>query len=71
MNGSNDQWTPATFQPFTQFYSVDVSEQDATRLVALRGRLTLIPLVNEAAYQLGRRTAEDGLDLARTCPGPR
>lgn len=37
--------------------------------VDLRGRLTLIPVVNEGAYRLGRRTAEDGLDLARTCPG--
>jgi predicted deacylase len=35
----------------------------------LRGRLTLIPVVNEAAFLLGTRTAEDGLDLARTCPG--
>ncbi len=33
VNGSNDQWTAAVSQPFTQFYSVDVSEQDSTRLV--------------------------------------
>ncbi len=33
VNGSNDQWVSATSQPFTQFYSVDVSEQDASRLV--------------------------------------
>lgn len=33
INGSNDQWTKAIYQPFTQFYSVDVSEQDDTRLV--------------------------------------
>ena len=33
INGSNDQWTKAVSQPFTQFYSVDVSEQDDTRLV--------------------------------------
>lgn len=33
VNGSNDQWTFAVSQPFTQFYSVDVSEQDSTRLV--------------------------------------
>ena len=32
-NGSNDQWTSAVSQPFTQFYSVDVSEQDDSRLV--------------------------------------
>ncbi|MGE0756611.1 MAG: succinylglutamate desuccinylase/aspartoacylase family protein [Pirellulaceae bacterium] len=35
----------------------------------LRGRLTLVPVVNEPAFLRGSRTAEDGLDLARTCPG--
>src|SRR5882672_10802270 len=35
----------------------------------LRGKLTLVPVVNEAALALGSRVAEDGLDLARTCPG--
>src|SRR5262249_42352262 len=35
----------------------------------LRGRVTLVPVVNEPAFRLGRRTAEDGLDLGRTCPG--
>jgi predicted deacylase len=35
----------------------------------LRGRLTLVPVVNEPAFQRGARTAEDGRDLARTCPG--
>lgn len=35
----------------------------------LRGKLTLVPVVNQAAFALGRRTAEDNLDLARTCPG--
>lgn len=35
----------------------------------LRGRVTLAPVVNEAAFQRARRTADDGLDLARTCPG--
>ena len=35
----------------------------------LRGRLTLVPVVNEAAFARGSRTAEDELDLARTCPG--
>jgi hypothetical protein len=33
VNGSNDLWTSAVSQPFTQFYSVDVSEQDSSRLV--------------------------------------
>ncbi|MBT5875078.1 MAG: succinylglutamate desuccinylase [Candidatus Latescibacteria bacterium] len=35
----------------------------------VRGRLTLVPVVNEGAFIRGERTAEDGLDLARTCPG--
>ena len=33
INATNDQWTKAEYEPFTQFYSLDVSEQDATRLV--------------------------------------
>ena len=36
---------------------------------SLRGRLTLAPVVNEAAFRRGQRVAEDGLDLARTFPG--
>ena len=36
---------------------------------ALRGKVTLVPVVNEAAFALAARCAEDGLDLARTCPG--
>ena len=35
----------------------------------LRGTVTLVPVVNEAAFRRGQRTAEDELDLARTCPG--
>jgi len=35
----------------------------------MRGRLTLVPVVNEAAFARGHRVADDGLDLARTCPG--
>jgi predicted deacylase len=35
----------------------------------LHGRVTLVPAVNEPAFLRGARTAEDGLDLARTCPG--
>lgn len=35
----------------------------------LRGKLTLVPCVNESAFRLGRRCGEDGKDLARTCPG--
>jgi predicted deacylase len=35
----------------------------------LFGRVTLVPVVNEPAFRRGQRTARDGLDLARTCPG--
>lgn len=35
----------------------------------LRGRVTLAPVVNEPAYRRRCRCGEDGLDLARTCPG--
>src|SRR3954471_17040588 len=35
----------------------------------VRGQVTLVPVVNEAAFRLGQRVAGDGLDLARTCPG--
>jgi predicted deacylase len=35
----------------------------------LRGSVTLVPVVNEAAFLRGHRMAEDGLDLARVCPG--
>lgn len=35
----------------------------------LRGTATLIPIVNEGAYRRASRVGEDGLDLARTCPG--
>ena len=35
----------------------------------LRGKVTLVPVVNEDAFIRGQRCAEDGLDLARTCPG--
>jgi len=38
-------------------------------LAEICGRLTLVPVVNEAAFARGNRVAEDGLDLARTCPG--
>ena len=35
----------------------------------LRGKLTLVPVLNEPAYHRSHRTADDGLDLARTFPG--
>lgn len=36
---------------------------------ALRGSVTLVPVVNEPAFLLGARCGPDGLDLARACPG--
>ncbi len=44
-------------------------ETDAVPRSDLRGQVTLVPVVNESAFRLGRRCGEDGLDLARTCPG--
>lgn len=35
----------------------------------IRGTVTLVPVVNTAAFARGDRVAEDGLDLARVCPG--
>jgi predicted deacylase len=35
----------------------------------LRGKVTLVPCVNEAAFRRAARVADDGLDLARVCPG--
>lgn len=35
----------------------------------LQGAVTFVPIVNESAFLRGHRTAEDGLDLARVCPG--
>ena len=41
----------------------------ASEPAALRGSVAIAPVVNEPAFARGMRTAEDGLDLARTCPG--
>lgn len=35
----------------------------------LTGEVTIVPVVNEAAFEQRRRCAGDNLDLARTCPG--
>lgn len=38
--------------------------------IEIKGSVQLVPVVNEAAFLRGHRVAEeDGLDLARTCPG--
>lgn len=45
-------------------------DQGANWRSGLRGTLVVVPVVNEPAFGAGRRTApEDGLDLARVCPG--
>lgn len=44
-------------------------QQSHTSVAGFRGRVTLVPCVNEAAFLRGHRCAEDGLDLARCCPG--
>lgn len=36
---------------------------------SFKGTLTLVPVVNESAFLRGHRCGDDGLDLARTCPG--
>ncbi|MDA0832500.1 MAG: M14 family metallopeptidase [Planctomycetota bacterium] len=47
----------------------------ARRLISLfeksieRGKVTIAPVVNEAAFARAWRTAEDDVDLARVCPG--
>ncbi len=43
--------------------------RDELDLTRLRGRVTIVPCVNEPAFRRGARTADDGKDLARTCPG--
>lgn len=39
------------------------------RGAVVRGHVTLIPVVNEPAFERRARVGDDGLDLARTCPG--
>jgi len=35
----------------------------------LKGKVTIVPIVNPTAYETSSRLGEDGLDLARICPG--
>jgi len=53
------------YEPIASVFRL-IDELGATEI---RGSLTLIPIVNEPSFRLGRRMAEDNLDLARTCPG--
>lgn len=48
---------------------IHLFETKSAEVAQLRGRVILVPVVNEAAYLRGHRCADDGLDLARTCPG--
>lgn len=48
---------------------IDLFENRDVVVSGFRGQVTLIPVVNEAAFLRGHRCADDGLDLARTCPG--
>ena len=45
----------------------ELSQTLPSLLVA--GRVTVVPMVNKSACEVGTRTGTDGLDLARTCPG--
>lgn len=44
-------------------------DSDTQLCASLRGRLTLIPIVNRPAFSRGHRCGDDQLDLARSCPG--
>ena len=48
---------------------VNFFERRADTVSNFRGTITLIPVVNESAFLRGHRCGDDGLDLARTCPG--
>jgi predicted deacylase len=48
---------------------IELFKQGDPEVSSFRGRVTLVPIVNEAAFLRGDRCADDGLDLARTCPG--
>lgn len=54
-----------------EFEGVAAIHQLMRKIVAteVRGCITLVPLVNESAFEQGNRCGADGLDLARTCPG--
>ncbi len=47
----------------------EIASQLTKQLDRLCGRVTLIPIVNGPAFAIPARCGDDGLDLARTCPG--
>lgn len=48
---------------------IGLFKSDAEDVAGYRGEVHFVPIANEAAFLRGHRCAEDGLDLARTCPG--
>lgn len=48
---------------------IDQFGEAESGMESLNGTVTLVPIVNEPAFWRGHRCADDGLDLARTCPG--
>lgn len=48
---------------------IGMFERADDAVAGFRGEVIFVPVVNEAAFLRGQRCAEDGLDLARTCPG--
>ena len=48
---------------------ISLFETDAEEVAGFQGEVIFVPIVNEPAFLRGHRCAEDGLDLARTCPG--
>lgn len=58
------------FEPMAAIrHLISLFQRQAAEVSGFRGRITLVPMVNQAAFVRGHRCAEDGLDLARTCPG--
>ncbi len=43
--------------------------KQASETIPLNGKVTLVPIVNQPAFELAHRCGPDGLDLARVCPG--
>lgn len=48
---------------------IEMFDSHSPTVASFRGRITFVPVVNESAFLRGHRCADDGLDLARTCPG--
>lgn len=57
------------FEPMQAVRRLIATFDQPDACTGMTGRLTLVPVVNEAAFLRGHRMADDGLDLARVCPG--